>query len=66
MMLPAALLVLDVYPLRRRGVGVTALLREKIGYFVLAGIGAVVALVAVRQGATVTGYAAYGLGGARR
>ena len=62
MMLPAALLVLDVYPLRRRGVGVTVLLREKIGYFVLAGIGAGVALVAVRQGALVTGYAEYGLG----
>jgi protein O-mannosyl-transferase len=62
MMLPAALLVLDVYPLRRRGVGVTVLLREKIGYFVLAGVGAGVALVAVRRGAVVTGYAAYGLG----
>jgi tetratricopeptide (TPR) repeat protein len=62
MMLPAALLVLDVYPLRRRGVGVTVLLREKIGYFALAGVGAAVALVAVRQGATVTGYAEYGLG----
>jgi hypothetical protein len=62
LMLPAALLVLDVYPLRRRGVGCTVLLREKIGYFLLAGVGAVVALVAVRQGATVTGYAAYGLG----
>jgi len=62
MMLPAALLVLDVYPLRRRGVGLTVLLREKIGYFVLAGVGAGVALVAVRQGATVTGYAEYGPG----
>ena len=53
MMLPAALLVLDVYPLRRRrqGVGWGALVREKLGYFVLAGVGAVVALVAVRQGA---------------
>jgi len=62
MMLPAALLVLDIYPLRRRGVGLAVLLREKIGYFMLAGVGAVVALVAVRQGATVTGYAEYGLG----
>ncbi|MDO8476468.1 MAG: tetratricopeptide repeat protein [Candidatus Rokubacteria bacterium] len=62
MMLPAALLVLDIYPLRRRGVGLAVLLREKIGYFALAGVGAAVALVAVRQGATVTGYAAYGLG----
>lgn len=62
MMLPAALLLLDVYPLRRRGVGLTVLLREKIGYFLLAGVGAGVALVAVRQGATVTGYAEYGLG----
>jgi hypothetical protein len=62
MMLPAALLVLDVYPLRRRGVGWAALLREKAGYFVLAGVGAAVALVAVRQGAAVTGYAEYGIG----
>jgi hypothetical protein len=62
MMLPAALLVLDVYPLRRRGVGWAVLLREKTGYFVAAGLGAVVALVAVRQGATVTGYAEYGVG----
>jgi hypothetical protein len=62
MMLPAALLLLDVYPLRRLGVGWAALLREKLGYLVLAGVGAVVALVAVRQGGTVTGYAAYGLG----
>ena len=62
MMLPAALLVLDVYPLRRRRVGFAVLLREKIGYFALAGVGAVVALVAVRQGATVTGYAEYGVG----
>jgi protein O-mannosyl-transferase len=62
MMLPAALLVLDVYPLRRRGAGWAALLREKAGYLVLAGVGAVVALVAVRQGATVTGYAEYGIG----
>ncbi len=62
MMLPAALLLLDVYPLRRLGVGWAALLREKAGYLVLAGVGAVVALVAVRQGATVTGYAAYGIG----
>jgi hypothetical protein len=62
MMLPAALLVLDVYPLRRRGVGLAGLLREKVGYFALAGVGAGVALVAVRQGGTVTGYAEYGLG----
>jgi len=62
MMLPAALLVLDVYPLRRLGAGWVALLREKIGYLLLAGAGALVALVALRQGATVTGYAAYGVG----
>jgi hypothetical protein len=62
MMLPAALLVLDIYPLRRWRGGFAALLREKVGYFVLAGVGAAVALVAVRQGATVTGYAVYGLG----
>ena len=62
MMLPAALLVLDVYPLRRQGVGWAALVREKLGYLVLAGAGAVVALVAVRQGALVTGYGGYGVG----
>jgi hypothetical protein len=62
MMLPAALLVLDMHPLRRRPEGFAGLLREKIGYFVLAGVGAAVALVAVQRGATVTGYAAYGVG----
>ena len=62
MMLPAVLLVLDIYPLRRRGVSVAVLLREKIGYFALAGVGAAVALVAVRQGLSVTGYAEYGVG----
>jgi cytochrome c-type biogenesis protein CcmH/NrfG len=62
MMLPAALLVLDVYPLRRQGVSWAARVREKSGYLVLAGAGAVVALVAVRQGATVTGYGEYGIG----
>jgi len=62
MMLPAALLVLDIYPLRRQGMGWAALVREKLGYLALAGAGAVVALVAVRQGALVTGYGEYGLG----
>ena len=62
MMLPAALLLMDVYPLRRLGVGWAALLREKIGYLVLGAAGAVVALVAVRQGAAVTGYGEYGVG----
>jgi hypothetical protein len=62
MTLPLTLLVLDVYPLRRLGLGWPALLREKIPHAVLAILAAVVALVAVGRGSTWTDYGNYGLG----
>jgi tetratricopeptide (TPR) repeat protein len=61
MTLPVTLLVLDVYPLRRLRLGWPALVREKLGHFALAAIGAVVASWAVTRGAGWTSYDAYGL-----
>jgi hypothetical protein len=53
--LPVALLLLDVYPLRRtRDLGWGHLLREKIPLFAVAVAGAVVVLQAVRSGAVLT------------
>jgi len=60
MPLPAVLLLLDVYPLRRLGLGWRRILVEKIPYAALAGATAVAALVVLRQGVTVTSYADYG------
>ncbi len=60
MILPAVLLLLDWYPLGRRRLGWRYLLREKAGYFGLAAAGAVVAIVALREGMRVTSYATYG------
>ncbi|HSB61840.1 MAG TPA: tetratricopeptide repeat protein, partial [Vicinamibacteria bacterium] len=61
MTLPVTLLVLDVYPLRRLRLGWPTLVREKLGHFALAGLGAVVASWAVTRGAGWTTYDAYGL-----
>ncbi|MFI5324658.1 MAG: tetratricopeptide repeat protein [Candidatus Rokuibacteriota bacterium] len=61
MTLPLTLLVLDVYPLRRHGLGWPALVREKLGHFALAAVGAGVASWAVTRGAGWTSYEAYGL-----
>jgi Flp pilus assembly protein TadD len=61
MTLPATLLVLDVYPLRRLRLGWPALVREKLGHFALAALGAVVASWAVTRGAGWTSYDTYGL-----
>ena len=61
MTLPLTLLVLDVYPLRRLRLGWTALIREKLGYFALAGVGALVASWAVTRGAGWTSYDHYGI-----
>jgi protein O-mannosyl-transferase len=60
MTLPVTLLVLDVYPLRRLRLGWPALVREKLGHFALAVVGAVVASWAVTRGAGWTSYDAYG------
>jgi Flp pilus assembly protein TadD len=62
MTLPLTLLVLDVYPMRRVRLGWWALIREKLGYFALAAIGAVVASWAVTRGAGWTSYDDYGIG----
>jgi Flp pilus assembly protein TadD len=62
MTLPLTLLVLDVYPLRRLHLGWPALVREKLGHFVLAGVGALVASWAVTRGAGWTSYDDYGIG----
>jgi tetratricopeptide (TPR) repeat protein len=61
MTLPATLLLLDVYPLRRLGLGGRALLREKLPLVVLALAGAIVAVFAVARGAVFTGYTERGL-----
>jgi tetratricopeptide (TPR) repeat protein len=60
--LPIALLILDVYPLRRLHGGWRRLLIEKLPYFVLALVGGVVAVIATGHGAMFTPYAEYGPG----
>lgn len=61
-MLPLALLLLDAYPLDRRGLGWRRLIGEKVPHLVLAVAGASVALWAVRHGTAVTSYGDYGVG----
>ena len=61
MTLPVTLLLLDVYPLRRGRLGWPVLVREKLGHFGLAGVGAAVASWAVTRGAGWTSYETYGL-----
>ena len=58
--LPASLLVLDVYPLRRRALGWGTLLREKLPHLALALAGCGIALWAQLPG--VNPYAQFGLG----
>jgi Tfp pilus assembly protein PilF len=59
--LPLALLILDVYPLRRvHGVGWRRVLVEKLPYMALSLVGAGVALIAVKQGSGFTDYHQYG------
>lgn len=63
MTLPLALLVIDVYPLRRVARdGWPRVLREKVPYAALATAGALVAVVAVARGTHFTGYGDYGPG----
>jgi Flp pilus assembly protein TadD len=61
MTLPLTLLLLDAYPLRRWSRGVGALMMEKVGYVVLAALGAALAVFARGQGASWTSYADHGL-----
>jgi hypothetical protein len=59
--LPVALLILDVYPLRRPArEGWRRLLVEKLPYLVLSLIGGAVAIIAVKSGAAFTEYTQYG------
>ena len=60
MTLPLTLLVLDVYPLRRRALGVKALLLEKTPYAMMALGAAAAALLAIDRGSRWAAYAAYG------
>ena len=61
MPLPAVLLLLDLYPLRRRDVGWKRLAIEKLPYAALAAATAVVALIALPRGTAVTSYDSYGV-----
>ena len=61
MPLPAVLLLLDIYPLRRVTVGWRRLLAEKAPYVALAAAAAITALIALRRGVAVTSYAHYGV-----
>jgi Flp pilus assembly protein TadD len=62
MTLPLTLLLLDMYPLRRRDLGGWTLIREKLPYAVLAVAAGVVALVARQESGNITGYGQYGAG----
>src|SRR5690242_9422095 len=62
MPIPAVLLLLDIYPLRRLHVGWRRLILEKLPYAALAVAAAVVALIALRRGVAVTSYDHYGAG----
>ena len=63
MALPAVLVLLDVYPLRRGAFAWRRLVVEKAGYWALGAAGAVGALVALQvSGLRITSYGAYGPG----
>lgn len=62
MTLPLSLLLLDVYPLRRRGLGWWALAREKLPFAMLAAAAGVVAFVARQESGSITAYAQHGVG----
>ncbi len=63
LMLPAVLLLLDVYPLGRRARGLRALVSEKVAYVALAALAAISALMALRSGWAMTSYVDVGLPG---
>jgi protein O-mannosyl-transferase len=63
MALPAVLVLLDIYPLRRGALAWRRLIVEKAGYWALGAVGAVGALVALKvSGLRITSYGAYGPG----
>ena len=61
--LPAALLLIDVYPLRRASLGWRRLVVEKLPFLVLAAADVVVVWFAVRSAAKITSLAAHGVAG---
>ena len=61
MTLPVTLLLLDVYPLRRRRVGWHTLIVEKLPFFVLAAAAAAMAFVARQEGGNITEYGRHGV-----
>jgi hypothetical protein len=61
MTLPLTLLILDAYPLRRSRLGWKALVREKVGHFVIAAAGAGLAVIAVSRGSEWFGLERHGL-----
>lgn len=63
LMLPAALLLLDVYPLRRVSRGWRCLIVEKLPYLVLAAADVVVVWIAVQRAAKLTGLGTHGVAG---
>src|SRR5712691_7951162 len=62
MTLPGVLLLLDVYPLRRLRLGWRALLLEKWPYAAITAAGAVVAMLALRIGASASAWSQTGMG----
>ncbi len=62
-MLPATLLLIDVYPLRRTRLGWRRLIAEKLPYLVVATADVIVAWIAVQRTAKLTGLSTHGLGG---
>lgn len=64
MTLPLTLLLLDVYPLRRRAVGWRVLAWETLPYALLAVGAGAIAVLARQEGGNITAYGRYG-GGAR-
>jgi tetratricopeptide (TPR) repeat protein len=63
MVLPAVLVLLDVYPLRRGALAWRRLLAEKAGFWALGAAGGVGALIALKiSGLRITSYGAYGPG----
>src|SRR5947207_12517840 len=62
MTLPLTLLLIDLYPLRRRRVGWWPLIAEKLPYAALAAAAGFMALVARQEGGNITDYGRYGPG----
>ena len=61
MVLPAVLVLLDVYPLRRGALAWRHLVVEKAGYWAMAAVGGLGALLALQiSGSRITSYGAYG------